>query len=404
MSFNNLLGRVALPCPAARACLRWARVVEPPVMDAPGSGYMFWAKTHRRARFELTASGLSTAALEDFDGQSASLELEPAGPYGEPDLIEGIARLRGVEPDTVLPVPGASTANFIALACAANRGERVLIESPAYDPLPRAARFLGLRPVFFERQPGQRYAPDLDAVERGLRNDARAVLLTNLHNPSGLVCPDALLRQLAQLTGKHGAQLIVDEVYLDYARLNSGSNPLRAAGLGEHVITTDSLTKVYGLGPLRAGWLIAHPRVLERARQVLDLLNVVNPVASARLTRHALDRLDRLAQRCRQAHATCYPTVSSWLATRDDLVDCGHDGALFAWLRLTESVRASHLADLLAVEYDTNLVPGTLFGSDDHVRIGFDLAPQDLTAGLERVGIALDRLRFARGRSGGGRP
>lgn len=356
-------------------------------------GYMAWAKTHGRARYELTASGLPVADLRDFGADALPLNLVEPGPYGEPDLIDAVGALRGVAPPGVLPVMGTSTANFIALACAASPGQTVLLETPRYDPLSRAARVLGLRVEAFERLPARRYRPDLEAVEQGLRRGARAVVLTNLHNPSGLMCPDDDLAALARLAADRHAYLIVDEVYLDYAVINRAASRVRAVELGEHVIVTDSLTKVYGLGPLRAGWIIADPRVIERARQVLDVLNVVNPVVSARLACRALEHLDRLAERCRRAHQASYPPFAAWLESQHDLGGCGHDGALFSWVRLPEGVRSERLAQVLAADYDTQVVPGMFFGADDHIRIGFGLPPPDLAEGLARLAEAVGRMK-----------
>jgi aspartate/methionine/tyrosine aminotransferase len=336
--------------------------------------------------------------LDDLGPLPELADLEIRGTYGDPDLLQAIARFRGVEPDWVLPVLGASSANFIALATVANHGDQVLVETPVYDPLPRAARFLGLRPTCFPRRPEARHRPDLEAVERGLAGGAKAVLLTDLHNPSGLVCPRTDLEQLAGLAGEYGAHIIVDEVYLDYAHLNVPGRRRRpvAARLGGQLITTDSLTKVYGLGGLRAGWIIAHPQIVQRAGYVLDLLNVVNPVVSARLTTCALQGIERLTQRCRDLHSQTYPIYAAWLASRDDLAGYGHDGALFGWVRLPEGVTADSLANLLVTRYETNLVSGTFFGCNRHVRIGFGLAPELLQEGLGRVGDALDHLQPGR--------
>ncbi len=365
-------------------------------MDPFAPGYMHWAKLHPPARFELTQSGLKTASLADIHDAPTNQNLEPGGPYGEPGLIAAIAGFRAVPVDRVLPVPGASTANFVALACAARPGDRVLIETPGYDPLARAAALLGLNVIPFARVAARRYAPDLAAVERGLQDGARAVIITNLHNPSGLLCPESALRQLARLTAQHSATLIVDEVYLDYARLNVGLDPLRAHALGDHVITTDSLTKVYGLGPLRAGWLIADPAVLERARHVVDLIHVVNPVVSARLARSAFARLPSLAQRGRQTHESTLAVFNAWLESRPDVGVHGHDGALFVWLKLPENVSAARLAKVLAADFETHVVPGTFFGCDAHVRISLAVAAGELHEGLKRVGAAIDRIRTCR--------
>lgn len=364
-------------------------------MHQAAPGYMHWAKTHPRARFELTGSGVPPAGFEDLGGLGPQGDLEIQGAYGDPDLIEAIAAFRGVAADRVLPVLGASTANFLALACSASSGDPVLIETPVYDPLVRAARFLNLLPVPFARQPDRHHRPDLDAVGRGLAGGAKAVILTNLHNPSGLRCPDEDLQRLAGMTADHGANLIIDEVFLDFAVVNAGQARPGAATrgeLGSHVIITDSLTKVYGLGGLRAGWMIAHPHLLPRAGEILDLLNVVNPVVSARLATLAIENAARLAERCRRIYDAGYPVYTSWLASRDDLTAYGNDGALFSWLRLEHGVDADQLAALLAERYETHVVSGSFFGSNQHVRIGFSLPTGELAEALDRVGAALEEL------------
>ncbi|MCH7814785.1 MAG: pyridoxal phosphate-dependent aminotransferase, partial [Planctomycetes bacterium] len=234
---------------------------------------MNWAKTHPRAKYELTASGVAPAGGTEFDGHCDPSDLQERGTYGDPDLIRAISRFRGVDQERVLPVPGTSCANFIALAATAHTGDRVLIESPGYDPLLRVARFLGLQVRRFDRRPDRDWRADLEALRAGLREGALAVVMTNLHNPSGRLCPADDLAEIAALTAEYGARLIVDEVYLDYAVLNAGRARSSAIGLGEQVLVTDSLTKVYGLGGLRAGWLIAEPQVLRRAREIVDLLH-----------------------------------------------------------------------------------------------------------------------------------
>ena len=356
---------------------------------------MHWAKTHPRARFELTVSGVPDARIYEFGGALDATTFDIRGTYGDPDLIQAVARFRDVPPEWVFPAPGASAANLIALASVANRGDRVLVESPVYEPLPLAMNLLGLCPMSFDRRPEARFRPDLDAIERGLAEGAKAVMLTDLHNPSGLACPDNVLGQVAALAARHGAHLIVDEVYLDYARLNVDGWRRRpvATTLGEHVVTTDSLTKVYGLGGLRAGWIIAHRPVLQRAEQVIDVLHVVNPVVSARIATQALENIHALGERCRRLYDAAYPEFLSWLNSHSDLVAYGNDGAMFSWVGLPDGVAADALVELLATRYETNIVSGTFFGCRDHVRIGFGSDAAMLREGLSRVSQALQDLR-----------
>ncbi len=101
--------------------------------------YLRWSKTHRQARYGLTSSGVPAVRPTDLDADSLPVSLEVKGAYGDPDLLKAIAELYGVRPHCVVPIPGTSSANFIALATAAERGSCVMIEHTCYDPLVRAA-------------------------------------------------------------------------------------------------------------------------------------------------------------------------------------------------------------------------------------------------------------------------
>ncbi|MFH0980693.1 MAG: pyridoxal phosphate-dependent aminotransferase [Planctomycetota bacterium] len=355
--------------------------------------YMRWAKALPQRRYALAASGVPPAGTDVFDPRAVEIKLDVPDAYGLPALIEAIACRYRVSAERVLPLPGTSMANFVAAGCVLHSGDRVLIEHPVYEPLVRVAEFLELKVIRLERRPQRRFRFDLDAVVAGLTAGARAVMICDSHNPSGLLCPEHDLRELARLTASHGAYLIVDEVYRDYAVINCHAPFTTAATLGDHVIVTNSLTKVYGLGPLRAGWMLAAPAVIERARDLFDHLDVVNSLPSQQLAVAALARLDRLAERTRRIYQTGYPVYREWLDSRADVIGYGNDGAVFEFPRLLSLEDTRPLGEWLAQECDTSIVPGAFFGAPQHIRISFTLPAELLAEGFARLSEALDDFR-----------
>src|SRR5262249_4610484 len=117
--------------------------------------------------------------------------------------------------------------------------------------------------------------------------------VTNLHNPSGVRVPMSTLRALAALLARVGAFLLVDEVYLECA---FGARADSCVHAGPNVLTTNSLTKAYGLDGLRAGWILGPPAAIARAGRINDLMsnNSVAPgeqLALAAFRQHAsIDR------------------------------------------------------------------------------------------------------------------
>jgi hypothetical protein len=93
--------------------------------------------------------------------------------------------------------------------------------------------------------------------------------VTNLHNPSGVRIPIDTLRAMAAALARVRGYLLVDEVYLECLFSAKTDSCVHA---GPNVLTTNSLTKAYGLDGLRAGWILGPPALAARAGRINDLL------------------------------------------------------------------------------------------------------------------------------------
>ena len=356
------------------------------------SDFLRWAKLHRKVRYELTDSGAPAATLADFEAEGLPVSLQLQHGYGDAELIDAISARYNVAAARIVPTPGASSANFIALAVTGDPGDKVMVEWPLYEPIERVAKFLGRRVTRLDRRAAQGFRVQLEDLEAGLGQGVRAVFLTNLHNPSGRLLGADSLREVAELCAAAGATLMVDEVYLDAAHLNADQPRWTAANIADNVIATNSLTKVYGLGGLRVGWFIANDRLAERAREVMDLLSVENASPSALLARAAFSRIGLLEEKYRRMYREGQPVFRRWLG-RESLVR-GYEsyGAIFECVRLPAGITSTALNDRLVAKYDTQVVPGRFFGLDDHIRLSIAPPPPDLEEALTGISRALREL------------
>ena len=83
---------------------------------------------------------------------------------------------------------------------------------------------------------------------------------------------------------------------------NTTRRPCRepAATLGDVFVSTNSLTKAYGLAGLRCGWIMASPSVSARVREIRDVIDGSGPYVAERLSLTAFEQIDRLKSRARQ--------------------------------------------------------------------------------------------------------
>jgi len=352
------------------------------------SEYMHWAKNQSTARFHLGGSEVKHFRMDRLKLDLADLEMDGASYYRYEPLRRAIAARHGVSAEQVVAADGTSMANFLALAALIAPGDEVLAEHPVYEPMTAAASFLGATLTRFERRWQDGFALDPGAVERALTPATRLILITNLHNPSGVLAGEAELSLIGALAESVGAHVLVDEVYLDSAFAEA---PRSAVHLGPAFISTSSLTKVYGLSGLRCGWILAEPTLAQKMWRLNELFGVAQAHQAERLGCIAFAHLDEIAAGNCELLERNHALANAFLQSRDDL-ECPpvRTGITIFPCRCGGQVERLHT--LLRDSYETSVVPGCWFGAEDHFRVGLGGASDMVAEGLERIGAALDEL------------
>jgi aspartate/methionine/tyrosine aminotransferase len=350
------------------------------------SAYMEWAKTRSQARFNLATSGLANFSLARLPVRIQDLELTGPDGYGYEPLQRRLATRCGVAPECVVAATGTSMANHLAMAAVLDPGDEVLIEHPTYTLLLDVAEYLGATVRRFSRRFEDGFRVEPRAIERAMTPRTRLIVLANLHNPSGVLTEDSVLREIGEMARSAGAHVLVDEVYLDTAFARA---PRSAFHLGKQFIVTNSLTKVYGLSGLRCGWILAAPDLARRMWRLNDLFGVNAAHPAERLSVIALDHLDEIAAAARSLLETNRALLRSFIDSRDDLHAVWPEAGTILFPRL-RSGNAEPFCARLRENYETSVVPGTFFEMPGHFRIGVGGETTMVAEGLQRLAAALD--------------
>lgn len=351
-----------------------------------GSNYIEWSKTQSLARFSLATSGLVNYPLSDLEVKIEDLEISGPSLYGYGPLQRALAVKCDAPPYNIVAAAGTSMANHLAMATLIEPGDEVLIERPAYDPLLSLASYLGAEVKRFERRFEDGFALDPDEVGRKIGPRTRLVVMTNLHNPSGAFADNDRVKRVGEIASGVGARVLVDEVYLE---ATYGQSPGSAFHLGEHFITTSSLTKAYGLSGLRCGWVMAASALAQRMWKLNDLFGVVPAHSAERLSVIALENISRIGERARALLETNRALIDEFLDSRDDLEAVRPQFGTIVFPRLKRG-SVDDLCNLLREKYETSVVPGRFFEMPNHFRVGMGCATETLVEGLKRLGAALD--------------
>jgi aspartate/methionine/tyrosine aminotransferase len=343
---------------------------------------MHWAKTQSHSRYNLATSGVGSFPLAELPHQPA-LEINGDSKYGYPPLQQAIASKCGVDPDCVVAAAGTSMANHLAMAALVDPGDEVLIEHPAYELLVSAALFLGAEVKRFARAEENGFALDPEAVRRALTPKTKLIVMTNLHNPTSVLTPDAVLREIGDLARSVGAHVLVDEVYLDAVYENT---PRTSFHLGPEFIVTNSLTKVYGLSGLRCGWILAQPDVARAMWRLNDLFSSIPAHPAELLSVAAFEHLDFVRERARRVVEADRALLSvAGLAARATATT---QWGTTAFMRLA-GTNVDDFLGRLRSDYETTAVPGRFFDMPNYFRIGMGVDSEMFREGLCRIGRAL---------------
>jgi aspartate/methionine/tyrosine aminotransferase len=348
--------------------------------------YMEWAKLRAQAKINLSRSGLADLSLAELGLERQRLEISGEHPYGFPPLIEAIASRYQVRERNVLPVNGASQGIFFAAAVLLEPGDEVLVELPAYEPLLSVPRFFRAGIKRFVRRFEDGYTIDFDALRSALTARTKLVVLTNLHNPSGANLDERSLRELAAAASAKGAVVFVDEIYLEFLK---GKDPGTSFRLAENMVVTSSLTKVYGLGGLRCGWILAPESLADRMRWLMDLVSVEGVYIGEQVSAWVFSKLDSLRAASRPLIERNFALIKDFMAAEKKLSWIEPAAGIVGFPRIEAGLDGDRLARILHEEYDTSIVPGNFFEAPQHFRLGFGVPTKMLEQGLENIRKAL---------------
>jgi aspartate aminotransferase len=169
---------------------------------------------------------------------------------GIPSLREAAAgywTLRGLptEPSQVVAGPGSKPLLWAILGA---QGGSIALARPSWVSYAAQAAMHGLDIVRLPSIGGVPDPVELDAVAQGLR--LSTVIVTLPDNPTGLVAPPFVIRDLCAVAERHDLLIVSDEIYRDLSTVDF----LSPASVAPHrVVVTSGLSKSLALGGWRLG-------------------------------------------------------------------------------------------------------------------------------------------------------
>ena len=216
---------------------------------------------------------LAQVAYEDYHQYSIT--------WGAQNFREALAAKqsrfmgRSIDPNSeIVTTCGSTEAMMAAMMTIVNPGDKVIIFSPFYENYAADSILSGAEPIYVPLTPPD-FHFDPNVLEDAFRCRPKALVLCNPSNPCGKVFSRGELEIIAELAAKYDLYVITDEVYEHIVYAPHRHCYFAALpDMWERTISCSSLSKTYSVTGWRLGYIIAPPRIIERAKKVHDFLTV----------------------------------------------------------------------------------------------------------------------------------
>lgn len=335
-----------------------------------------------------------------YTGVSGIIELREA-------VCEKFKKDNNVEykPNEISVGTGAKQPLVNAILTICDTHDEVILPTPCWVSYEEMVKLADAKPVFVPTKESEGFALDLDAIEKAITKNTKAILINTPNNPTGAVYSEESLRKLADMALKHNFYIITDEVYEKL--IYDGEKHFCIASISKEVrdkcVVINGFSKAYAMTGWRMGYAAANKEIIDGINaiqghmtsapcsitQKASLEALIGPQESLETMRvefdkrrlYLLDRLNAIENiTCVNAKGAFYlmPNISK-------LFGKSYEGKI-----LKDSL---DVAAFLLDKAHIAVVPGAAFESKDNLRIAYSNSMENIKEGMDRMEKALKLLK-----------
>jgi aspartate/methionine/tyrosine aminotransferase len=363
------------------------------------SSYLNWYIQVPNIKHDLRSSGVSNFK---WKLNLNEVNLTENFAHGNPEVLKLLANHYKVKPENIcISSDGASGQNTRILEFLSSRKNKneVVVEYPTYEPMLRQAQTYFKNVKRIERKKQNNYKFDLAELENVISNKTAALVITNPHAPSGVTFSRKELTKIMEVAKKHDCYVVCDEIYAEFDR--EKIPPLFSVDSDLGIVTT-SFSKAYGLGGLKAGFILASKKVVDELySSVLSTAGCDSNVVELALISLLTDGREAMENHKKKWIGMRRET-EKWLSQTDPVSYTPSLFGVFFWVE-TKIKDTYKWANKCAIpEFSSAVVPGAFFlfkeyeiNQTSQFRLGIGNVnpdnPTDLDKALQSLGKALEK-------------
>ncbi len=299
-------------------------------------------------------------------------------------------------PDQILVSCGAKHSIFNTVMALCEEGDEVVIPSPFWVSYPEMVNLSGAKPVIIKTTQDSNLKITPDQLKKAITPKTKLFIMNSPSNPTGMVYSRKELESIAEILVENKVCCISDEIYEkiiydgEHASIASLSPEMK-----ELTIVVNGLSKSYSMTGWRIGYA-AGPKEVMGAMSNLQDHSTSNPTSISQKAAHEAlrgpqDEMKRMVEAFRERRNYMVQRLNSI-----EGVECLlPEGAFYTFPNISAMIDKKYdgklikdsfsLTEILLAEAKVAVIPGAVFGDDNHIRLSYATSMENIKKGLDRI-------------------
>ncbi|MCS1351033.1 pyridoxal phosphate-dependent aminotransferase [Mechercharimyces sp. CAU 1602] len=293
----------------------------------------------------------------------------------------------------VMVTVGAKHALYNLFQALLDPGDEVIIPTPYWVSYVEQVKLAGGVPVLLEGKEEDGFKISTSDLAAAVTERTKAFLINSPSNPTGAVYTKEELTDLGRVCIDQNVTIISDEIYEHL--IYSGQPHISMASLGEEyynqTVIINGVSKTYSMTGWRIGYVAGNADLIQ-AMSNISSHSTSNPASIAQYAAiAALEGPQEPVATMRTAFAQRRDFLVAALQQLPGISASTPAGAFYVYANIAESMKAKSIktsaewAQKLLEEELVAVVPGSAFGTDEHVRLSYATSMEQLEKAVERI-------------------
>ncbi|MBE6053021.1 MAG: aminotransferase class I/II-fold pyridoxal phosphate-dependent enzyme [Clostridium sartagoforme] len=289
------------------------------------------------------------------------------------------------EYDEICITVGASEALFSSIVAVVNKGDKVLVPTPAYPAYENIVKIIGGKVVNYNLNDD--FSLNIDKLERVIKEDKiKYMILSYPSNPTGAVLNKDEYVKLVEIIRENNINIISDEIYEAFC-YDKYYSVAMSEDIKDNVIYIGGFSKMFSITGIRIGFIAAKKAIINEIGKVhqynVSCSNSIGQYGVLEGLKYGLYNINNMKEEFIKRKAYVEERLRNM---NIDFVS--PKGAFYIFPSIKKfNMNSELLCEKLLYEEKVACVPGNAFGvsGEGYIRISYCYSIDELSEGLNRI-------------------